>query len=69
MKKFKFVEKRIYLLEVTFDHNIHNAFEVHKALTKSRPEYKNTDYEYTYIDGDTGLIKVFEKSAYDFVEV
>lgn len=68
MKKFKYVEKRIYILEVTFDHNTHNAFSVHEALKKSHPEYKDTEYEYTYIDRNTGLIKVFRESTYDFVE-
>lgn len=68
MKTLQYVEKRIYILEVTFDHNIHNAFFVHEALKKAHPEYKDTEYEYTYINRNTGLIKVFRESTYDFVE-
>lgn len=68
MKKFKFVEKRIYLLEVTFDHTKNSAMDVHDALIKRHPDYKGTDYEYIYKDYTTGIIKVFRESTYDFVE-
>lgn len=69
MKTLQYVEKRVYLLEVVFDQNKTIPLEVHKALIEKFPEYKGTEYEYIWVDSDTGIIKVYRASTYDFVEV
>ena len=68
MKKFNYIEKRIYIAEITFNHKKHHAFDVHEALQASHPEYEGTSYEYEYKDKNTGVVRVYKNSVYEFVE-
>jgi hypothetical protein len=68
VKKFIFVEKRIYFAEIEYDTKLHTAGEVARAYAERFPEDGKFSYEYDIIGVNHGVCKLFREKCYDFVE-
>lgn len=68
MKRYTFVEKRIYFAEIEYDCNRHTATEVAKAYAVKHPEEEKFLYEYDIVTTNVGVCRLYREKCYDFIE-
>lgn len=68
MKRFVFVEKRIYFAEIEYNCKTHTASEIAKAFKAKFPDEEAFSYEYDIIDVNKGICRLYREKCFDFVE-
>lgn len=68
MKRFTFVERRIYFAEIEYNCHLYTPSEVARVYAEKYPESGNFSYEYDIISTNVGLCRLYRERVFDFIE-
>lgn len=68
MKRYTFVEKRIYFAEIEYDCHLYTASEVARAYAVKYPESGKFSHEYDLISKNVGVCRLYREKVFDFIE-
>lgn len=67
MKKYMFVEKRIYIAEIEYNGIKTAAHKVFNAYKERFPE-DGLKYDFEIVSGDMFVCRIYKESCFDFID-